>query len=108
MAKKKSEINPPINPPHEMDKVAADGEKLLTVADEIPKPIVIDEKNIYRRAKKLLYDAMPQWRQVELTKMFETNNMDNRHYQQFCKDLNDKALWIEADDLEKEQKKVKK
>lgn len=110
MAKKKSEINPivPVNPPHEMDAILADGQSLLTPADEIPipvKPIVIDEKNIYQRAKKVMYDAMPQWRRIELDKMFERKDLDNRHYSQFIKDLNVKAQWIEADDLEKEQKK---
>ena len=115
MAKKKSNNNEPekvpspnqTNPPHEIDKLAKEGESLLTKADEIPipvKPVVVDEKNIYQRAKKVMYDAMPQWRRIELDKMFERKDFDNRHYAQFIKDLNVKAQWIEADDEEKAKK----
>jgi len=115
MAKKKSNNNEPekvpspnqVNPSHEMDELAKQGTALLTPADEIPipvKPVVVDEKNIYVRAKKVMYDAMPQWRRIELDKMFERKDFDNRHYAQFIKDLNVKAQWIEADDEEKAKK----
>ena len=116
MAKKKSDNNEPekvpspnqVNPPHEIDSLAKEGQSMLTPADEIPipvKPVVVDEKNPYQRAKTKLYAKMPQWRRIELDKMFESKNMDNRHYIQFIKDLNTLAEWIIADDLEKEQKK---
>jgi hypothetical protein len=109
MAKKKSEINPPINPPHEMDKIASEGQSLLTPSDEIPipvKPVVIDEKNIYQRAKNQMYAKFPQWRKVETDRMIANKEYDNRHFQQYCKDLNTIAEWIYYDDLEKEHKKA--
>jgi hypothetical protein len=110
MAKKKSEINPvPVNPPHELDAIAADGQSLLTPADEIPisiKPVVIDEKNPYQRAKVQLYAKWPIWKRVETDRMIANKEYDSRHYTQYCKDLNSLAEYIIYDDLEKEQKKT--
>jgi len=98
-----------VNPLHELDKIAAEGAVILEkepVNNPIPvKPVVVDEKNPYQRAKKALYAKMPQWRQVELDKMFAEKNFDNRHYQQFIKDLNMAAEWIIYDDEEKAAKK---
>ena len=115
MAKKKSNNNEPekvpspnqVNPPHEIDSLAKEGQSMLTPADEIPipvKPVVVDEKNPYQRAKTQLYAKWPQWKRVETDRMIANKEYDSRHYIQYCKDLNMAAEWIIFDDEEKAKK----
>ena len=118
MARKKKDNTPEpspnqnVNPPHEMDKIAAEGAAILEkepIKNPIPEPVksvVVDEKNPYLRAKLALYAKMSQWRRVETDRMINNKEYDNRHYQQFCKDLNSMAEYIIYDDLEKEAKKT--
>ena len=78
-----------------IDDLAAEGAKLLGDTKIAPtatpvveaKKLKITTDNPYVQARLTVLKKYPQWKQVELTKMEECGNLNNRHYEQFVKEV---------------------
>ena len=90
----------PLNAPHEMDSLAAEGSKLLTAADEIPPAPVkvvapVTELNPYIRAKNWLISRMSVNDTHRITRINNDkkaniilNPADEREFQEFSRKIN--------------------